>query len=46
MNDERLRQAIAATGMGTFIWHVEDDIAEADERMLALFGLPRTDDCR
>ena len=40
MNDERLRQAIAATGMGTFIWHVEDDIAEADERMLALFGLP------
>ena len=40
MNDERLRQAIAATGMGTFVWHVEDDIAEADERMLALFGLP------
>ncbi len=38
-HEEKLRQALAATGLGAFIWHVEEDVWEADERMMALFGL-------
>ncbi|MBW4051772.1 MAG: response regulator [Proteobacteria bacterium] len=38
---EQMRQlALDAAGMGTFTWYPEEDRAAADERMLALFGLP------
>ncbi len=37
-SEERLRLALDAAGMGTFIWHPKADRPEPDERMLALFG--------
>jgi PAS domain S-box-containing protein len=37
-SDERLQLALDAASMGTFIWHVQEDHGEPDERMLALFG--------
>src|SRR5262245_46970974 len=39
-SDARLQLALEASGMGTFVWHVQDDRVESDARMLALFGLP------
>lgn len=38
--EERLRLALAASGMGTFLWYPQEDRGEPDARMLALFGLP------
>jgi PAS domain S-box-containing protein len=38
--DQRLRLALEASGMGTFLWYPEEDRTEADARMLELFGLP------
>ncbi len=38
-SEARLQLALAAGGMGTFVWHVQEDRSEADQRMLALFGL-------
>jgi PAS domain S-box-containing protein len=37
---ERLQLALDAAHLGTFIWYPAEDRAEADDRMLALFGLP------
>ena len=39
-SQERLRQALDAAGMGTFIWRVQSDVGEPDERMLAIYGVP------
>ncbi|MCB0125810.1 MAG: PAS domain S-box protein, partial [Caldilineaceae bacterium] len=39
-SQERLRLALDATEMGTFLYHVAGDRGEPDARMLALFGLP------
>jgi signal transduction histidine kinase len=36
----RLRLAIDASGMGTFIWRADDNCIEPDERMRAMLGLP------
>jgi len=41
-SEERLRLALDASKMGTFVYHVAEDRGEADKRMLALFGLPET----
>jgi PAS domain S-box-containing protein len=40
VSDERLQMALEAADMGTFVWHVQRDETEPDERMLGLFGLP------
>jgi PAS domain S-box-containing protein len=37
-SEERLRLALDAASMGTFIWHVEHNEGETDARMLTLFG--------
>jgi len=39
MSEMRLRLALDAAAMGTFIWHVAEDRTESDAQMLALFGL-------
>lgn len=39
-SEARLQLALDSTGMGTFVWHLADDRAEPDARLLALFGLP------
>ena len=39
-SEERVRLALDAAAMGSFIWHVEEDRAEADVRMGALLGVP------
>ena len=41
-SEARLRLALDASRMGTFLWHVQEDRGEPDARMLALFGLPKT----
>jgi PAS domain S-box-containing protein len=38
-SEARLQLALDASGMGTFLWHVREDRTEADDRMLAHFGL-------
>ena len=40
VSEMRLRLALDAAAMGTFIWHVAEDRTEPDAQMLALFGLP------
>jgi signal transduction histidine kinase/ActR/RegA family two-component response regulator len=40
--EARLRLALDAAMLGTFVWHVAEDRAEPDARMLRLFGLPPT----
>jgi PAS domain S-box-containing protein len=37
--EARLHLALEASQMGTFVWHLQEDRGEPDERMLALFGL-------
>src|SRR5678815_2845882 len=37
----RLRLAIDASGMGTFIWRADDNCIEPDERMRGMLGLPQ-----
>lgn len=39
-DSRRLELALDAAGLGAFTWYPEDDRTEADERMLAIFGLP------
>lgn len=39
-SEERLRHALGAAAMGTFIWYVDEDRGEPDVQMLALLGLP------
>ncbi len=39
-SEERLRLALGAAAMGSFIWHVEEDRGEPDARMEALLGVP------
>jgi len=39
-HQQRLRLALDAAAMGTFIWHPDEDRAEPDARMLAIFGQP------
>jgi len=39
-SEARLRSAISASGMGTFIWRVADDCIEPDATMRTLLGLP------
>ena len=39
-NEIRLRLALEATGMGSFVWHPAEDRTEPDARMLELFGVP------
>lgn len=39
--EEQLRLALSKSKMGTFVWFVDEDRGEPDERMLELFGLPR-----
>ena len=39
-NQARLKQALEAANLGTFVWFPDRDLAEADERMMAMFGLP------
>src|SRR5688572_4637146 len=39
-SEARLRSAMKASGMGTFIWHLADDCIEPDARMRALLDLP------
>jgi PAS domain S-box-containing protein len=38
-SEERLRLALDASRMGTFVWYVDEDRTEPDARMLELFGL-------
>ena len=38
--EEKLRLALQAAEMGTFVWHIDDGRCERDFRMLELFGLP------
>ncbi len=38
-SEERLRLALDAAELGAFIWYPQEDRAEADSRMMALFGL-------
>lgn len=42
-SEERLRFALDAAEMGTFVWFPEEDRGEPDARMLALFGLGEGD---
>jgi PAS domain S-box-containing protein len=37
--DARLRLALDAAGIGTFVWHVDEDRGEPDARARELFGL-------
>ncbi len=37
--EQRIRLALDAAELGTFVWHPDDDTCEADARMLALLGL-------
>jgi PAS domain S-box-containing protein len=39
-SEERNRLALDAAGLGSFVWHPQEDRGEPDARMLALFGLP------
>ncbi|MBD2247448.1 PAS domain S-box protein [Nostoc sp. FACHB-888] len=39
-SEARLQLALDAAQMGTFVWHIQDERAELDARMLVLFGLP------
>ena len=39
-SEERLRLALDAASMATFVWDIETGHAESDERMQALLGLP------
>src|ERR1700712_994365 len=39
-SEERLQLALAAARLGTFSWYPSEDRTDADERMLAIFGLP------
>jgi signal transduction histidine kinase/DNA-binding response OmpR family regulator len=39
-SEERLRLALDAASMATFVWDIDTGQAESDERMLALLGLP------
>jgi signal transduction histidine kinase len=39
-SEERLRLALDAAAIGTFVWFPWEDRAEGDARMMALFGLP------
>ena len=39
-SEERLRLALDAASMATFVWDIESGHAQSDERMLALLGLP------
>ena len=39
-SEARLRSAVKASGMGTFIWRVADDCLEPDARMRTMLGLP------
>ncbi|WP_426954154.1 PAS domain S-box protein [Muricoccus radiodurans] len=38
VSEERLRLALDAAEMGSFVWYPEEDRAEPDQRMEALFG--------
>ena len=38
-DDTRLRLALDASGLGTFVWHIEEDHAEADKRTREVLGL-------
>lgn len=38
--EARLQQALEAANMGTFVWHVQENRSEPDDRLLTLFGLP------
>jgi len=42
-NEARLQLALDAASMGSFVWHVAENRTEADERLLALCGLPPGD---
>lgn len=39
-SEARLQLALDASEMGTFVWHIPEDRAEADARFLNLFGVP------
>jgi len=39
-SEARLKLALDASRMGTFVWHVEDGRSEPDARVLELFGVP------
>jgi len=41
-SSERLRMALGAAKMGTFVWYPDGDRVEPDLHMLALFGLPES----
>jgi PAS domain S-box-containing protein len=43
-SEERLRLALQASGMGTFMWYVDEDRAETDARLVELFGLGPRDE--
>lgn len=37
--EERLRSALDAAQMGTFVWHLDEERAEPDSQMRSLFGI-------
>jgi signal transduction histidine kinase len=39
-SEARLQLALDATAMGTFVWYPDEDRADGDPPMMALFGLP------
>ena len=39
-SQQRMQLALDAGDMGTFVWLPDEDVAEGDARMMALFGLP------
>jgi len=41
-SEERLRSAVVAAELGTFIWDLENDEVKPDDRMLYLFGVSKS----
>jgi PAS domain S-box-containing protein len=39
-SQRRLQLALDAADLGAFVWHPQRDHSEADDRMMAMFGLP------
>ena len=39
LSEERRQLALTAADLGTFVWHIDEDRTEADQRALAHFGL-------
>ncbi|MCF3650963.1 CHASE domain-containing protein [Synoicihabitans lomoniglobus] len=43
-NEERMRLATTAAGIGVWVWEIDEQIQRWDDRMFAIHGLPPTSD--